>query len=176
MNKPSGSARITLYLMVKADNLFSDFKAIVLGNIRTILRLIGTGSLVQIQMIKNIMIPLTLKHGSEIQKYVNILILLTITRIFVIILTTGNKGISYPRVTQPFPQNLPVSCVGYCKHVWWYFMALLAFIQFDNFFSIDWKSMIRINDNTKQARIGLSKKIFLYHGIRLCGGQRCILV
>ena len=92
VNKPSGSARITLYLMVKADNLFSDFTAIVLGNIRTILRLIGTGSLVQIQMIKNIMIPLTLKHGSEIQKYVNILILLTITRIFVITLTTGNNA------------------------------------------------------------------------------------
>ena len=92
MNKPSGSARITLYLMVKADNLFSDFTAIVLGNIRTILRLIGTGRLVQIQMIKNIMIPLTLKHGSEIQKYVNILILLTITRIFVITLTTGNNA------------------------------------------------------------------------------------
>ena len=53
---------------------------------------------------------------------------------------------------------LPISSVSNCKHVWWHFMAFLAFIQLDNFFSIDWKSMIWVDNNTKKARICLQNK------------------
>ena len=36
-------------------------------------------------------------------------------------------------------------------------MAFLAFIQFDNFFSIDRKSMIWVDNNAKKARVGVDQ-------------------
>jgi len=52
-------------------------------------------------------------------------------------------------------EHATICSVGDGEDMRWNFMTLLAFVQFDHFFSVDWQALVRVDDHTEQPRVRL---------------------